>query len=81
MKTDKWFEWTIPWKNSGYDSYKNEKIYTSWSNKGLKEHKCSVDNDADFEIKVGVLHGYTQVPYLFIIHLHYVLRKAITANS
>ncbi|KXJ07950.1 hypothetical protein AC249_AIPGENE26468 [Exaiptasia diaphana] len=42
----------------------------------------SPDGDTDFfDITAGVLQGDTLAPYLFIIWLDYVLRKALDENS
>ena len=43
---------------------------------------CSPDGDTDFfDISAGVLQGDTLAPYIFIICLDYVLRKALDKNN
>ena len=43
---------------------------------------CSPDGDTDFfDISAGVLQGDTLAPYIFIICLDYVLRKALDMNN
>ena len=43
---------------------------------------CSPDGDTDFfDISAGVLQGNTLAPYIFIICLDYVLRKALDKNN
>ena len=43
---------------------------------------CSPDGDTDFfHISAGVLQGDTLAPYIFIICLDYVLRKALDKNN
>ena len=43
---------------------------------------CSPDGDTDFfNISAGVLQGDTLAPYIFIICLDYVLRKALDKNN
>ena len=46
-----------------------------------KSKICSPGGDADFfNITVGVLQGDTLDPYIFIICLNYILRKALEIN-
>ena len=46
--------------------------------KNMKVKVCSPDGDtAYFNIVAGMLQGDTLAPYLFIIHLDYVLRMSI----